>query len=88
MYGGFEEKGTHPNPQKVKPRKVRNPERKREKRGHLRETKEYVVNMISEDFVEAASCCCGDHPPEVDEFELLGLTKVPSISLPNFYTKK
>ena len=51
---------------------------------NLRETKECVVNMISEDFVEAANCCCGEYPPEVDEFELSGLTKVPSISLPNF----
>ena len=30
-WGGVEEKGTHPNPPKVKP-KDRNPERKREKR--------------------------------------------------------
>ena len=43
---------------------------------------ECVVNMISEHFVEAANCCCGEYPlePEVDEFELSGLTKVPSQS--------
>lgn len=41
-------------------------------------TGECVVNMISEHFVEAANCCCGEYPPEVDEFELSGLTKVPS----------
>lgn len=39
---------------------------------------ECVVNMISEHFVEAANCCCGEYPPEVDEFELSGLTRVPS----------
>ena len=39
---------------------------------------ECVVNMISEHFVEAANCCCGEYPPEVDDFELSGLTKVPS----------
>jgi len=41
-------------------------------------TGECVVNMISEHFVEAANCCCGEYPPEVDEFEISGLTKVPS----------
>merc|ERR1719329_745074 len=39
---------------------------------------ECVVNMISEHFVEAANMCCGEYPPEVDEFELSGLTKVAS----------
>lgn len=51
---------------------------------NLRESGECVVNMISEDFVEAANCCCGEYPPEVDEFELSGLTKVPSVSLPRY----
>merc|ERR1712070_826680 len=45
---------------------------------NLKETGECVVNMISEEFVEAANCCCGEYPPEVDEFELSGLTKAPS----------
>jgi len=41
-------------------------------------TGECVVNMISEHFVEAANCCCGEYPAEVDEFEISGLTKEPS----------
>eukprot|EP00450_Noctiluca_scintillans_P014234 CAMPEP_0194484614 /NCGR_PEP_ID=MMETSP0253-20130528/5895_1 /TAXON_ID=2966 /ORGANISM="Noctiluca scintillans" /LENGTH=293 /DNA_ID=CAMNT_0039324453 /DNA_START=44 /DNA_END=925 /DNA_ORIENTATION=- len=39
---------------------------------------ECVVNMISEHFVEAANCCCGEYPADVDEFQVSGLTKVPS----------
>jgi flavin reductase (DIM6/NTAB) family NADH-FMN oxidoreductase RutF len=45
---------------------------------NIRETSECVVNMISEDLVEAANCCCGEYPADVDEFLLSGLTKVPS----------
>jgi flavin reductase (DIM6/NTAB) family NADH-FMN oxidoreductase RutF len=49
---------------------------------NVRATGECVVNIISEDFVEAANACSGEYPPEVDEFEISGLTKVPSTSLP------
>jgi flavin reductase (DIM6/NTAB) family NADH-FMN oxidoreductase RutF len=45
---------------------------------NVRATGECVVNMISEHFVEAANCCCGEYPPDVDEFELSGLRKVES----------
>jgi len=45
---------------------------------NCQETGECVVNIISEDFVEAANVCSGEFPPEVDEFEMSGLTKVPS----------
>lgn len=45
------------------------------------QSKECVVHIISETFVEAANACCGEYAPEVDEFELSGLTKVAS-SLP------
>lgn len=42
---------------------------------------ECVVNMISECFVESANECCGEYGPEVDEFELSGLSRTPT-SLP------
>ena len=42
---------------------------------------ECVVNIISEHFIEAANHCCGEYPPDVDEFELSGLTRQAS-SLP------
>ena len=35
---------------------------------------ECVVNIISEHFIEAANHCCGEYPPDVDEFELSGLS--------------
>ncbi|MEM7469530.1 MAG: flavin reductase family protein [Pseudomonadota bacterium] len=39
---------------------------------------EFVVNVVSEDFVEQMNATAVDVPPEVDEFELAGLTPEPS----------
>jgi flavin reductase (DIM6/NTAB) family NADH-FMN oxidoreductase RutF len=41
-------------------------------------TKEFVVSIVSEDFAAKMNVCSGEYPPEVDEFELSGLTPVPS----------
>lgn len=38
--------------------------------------KEFCVNIISEWYLDAANHACGMFPPEVDEFEVSGLTKV------------
>ncbi|KAK9893447.1 hypothetical protein P389DRAFT_175512 [Cystobasidium minutum MCA 4210] len=45
---------------------------------HIKATGEFVVNMISEPFVEAANFSSMDCPPEVSEWDLTGLTPVPS----------
>ncbi|MBI1804510.1 MAG: flavin reductase family protein [Ignavibacteriae bacterium] len=41
-------------------------------------TKEFVVNIVSEDFAEQMNITSGDFPPNVDEFEVSGLTPIPS----------
>ena len=41
-------------------------------------TREFVVNMVSEEIGEKMNLCSGDYPPEVDEFEVSGLTPIPS----------
>ena len=41
-------------------------------------TREFVVNIVSEEFAEQMNACSADYPPEVDEFEASGLTPVPS----------
>jgi flavin reductase (DIM6/NTAB) family NADH-FMN oxidoreductase RutF len=40
-----------------------------------------VVNIISDWMVESANYACGAFPPEVDEFEVSGLTPLPSESV-------
>lgn len=45
---------------------------------NIEETREFVVNIVSEDFAEAMNACSGDYPPDVDEFEASGLTPLPS----------
>jgi flavin reductase (DIM6/NTAB) family NADH-FMN oxidoreductase RutF len=42
------------------------------------DTREFVVNIVSEDFAEKMNHCSAAVPPEVDEFQLSGLTPVPS----------
>ena len=45
----------------------------------LLETGECTVNIISEDFIEAANYCAVDAPPGVSEWTLSGLTREPSV---------
>jgi flavin reductase (DIM6/NTAB) family NADH-FMN oxidoreductase RutF len=41
-------------------------------------TREFVVNIVSEEFAAKMNICSADFPPEVDEFEASGLTPVAS----------
>lgn len=45
---------------------------------NVRDTGEFVVNIVSEEFAEAMNATSGDYPPEVDEFEVAGLTPLAS----------
>ncbi|GIL67856.1 hypothetical protein Vafri_21150, partial [Volvox africanus] len=54
------------------------PEGKKDTLRNIEQTREFVVNIISEWFVEAANHTCGDYPPGVDEMKLSGLNPLPS----------
>jgi flavin reductase (DIM6/NTAB) family NADH-FMN oxidoreductase RutF len=41
-------------------------------------TKEFVVNLVSEEFAEKMNATSAEVPPEIDEFELSGLTPLVS----------
>lgn len=45
---------------------------------NVRATKEFVVNIVSEEFAAKMNVCSGEYPYGVDEFEISGLTTVPS----------
>ncbi|HTZ57627.1 MAG TPA: flavin reductase family protein [Acidobacteriaceae bacterium] len=45
---------------------------------NILETREFVVNIVSEDFVERMNATAAQVGPEVDEFELSGLTPLAS----------
>src|SRR5271154_5795754 len=40
--------------------------------------REFVVNVVSEEFGQKINLCAGGYPPEVDEFQVSGLTPIPS----------
>ena len=46
---------------------------------NILDTGEFVANLVSEDIVKAQDACAHDFPPEVDEFEVSGLTPAPSV---------
>ncbi|GFR41511.1 hypothetical protein Agub_g2206, partial [Astrephomene gubernaculifera] len=54
------------------------PDGKKDTLHNIELTGEFVVNIISEWFIEAANHTCGDYPPGVDEMRLAGLTPLPS----------
>ena len=43
--------------------------------------KDFVVNMVTEEYVEKMNLTSGAYPPEVDEFKVVGLTPVKSESV-------
>ena len=45
---------------------------------NIEATGEFVVNVVSEEFGDRMNACSGEYPPEVDEFEVSGLTAIPS----------
>lgn len=45
---------------------------------NILETKEFVVNLVSEPMLEAMNVTCVDAPPEIDEAALAGLEMLPS----------
>lgn len=52
--------------------------RRRDSRNNIEAQKEFVVNIVSEGFAEKMNRTAVDVPPEVDEFELSGLTPIAS----------
>jgi len=45
---------------------------------NIEATREFVVNVVSEEFAERMNLCSEEFPPEVDEFKVSGLTPVAS----------
>lgn len=45
---------------------------------NVRESGEFVVNVVSEEFAEQMNACSADVSPEIDEFQLSGLTPLAS----------
>jgi len=45
---------------------------------NILETREFVVNIVSEEFADRMNATSATVPPEVDEFALSGLTPIPS----------
>ena len=45
---------------------------------NIEATREFVVNVVSEDFAAQMNACSAEFPPEVDEFRASGLTPAAS----------
>ena len=45
---------------------------------NLQATKECVVNIVSEELAELMNASCGDYPPDMSEFAVLGIASEPS----------
>lgn len=48
---------------------------------NIEATKEFVINIVSETFVEQMNDCSKEFAPEVDEFEAVGLGKKSSVTI-------
>ncbi|HEY3741053.1 MAG TPA: flavin reductase family protein [Bryobacteraceae bacterium] len=45
---------------------------------NIEATREFSVNIVSEDFVAKMNLCAPEYPPDVNEFEVSGLTPIAS----------
>lgn len=45
---------------------------------NIEAVREFVVNIVSEEFAAQMNICSAEFPPEVNEFEMSGLTPIPS----------
>ena len=45
---------------------------------NIEATREFVINIVSEDFADKMNACSADYPPDVDEFVESGLTSLKS----------
>ena len=51
---------------------------KKDTLANIESSGEFVVNMVSDWLVEAASHCAGEYPENINEMEVTGLTPIPS----------
>jgi len=51
---------------------------KKDTLNNIEATREFVVNIVSEEFADKMNQCSEEFSPEVDEFKVSGLTPVPS----------
>jgi len=52
--------------------------KQKDTRRNVAATREFVVNVVSEEFAEKMNLTAPDFPPDVDEFVVSGLTAIPS----------
>jgi len=55
-----------------------NPDPRKDTLRNITTAREFVVNVVSEEFGQKMNLCSGDYPAEIDEFQLSGLTPIPS----------
>jgi flavin reductase (DIM6/NTAB) family NADH-FMN oxidoreductase RutF len=57
---------------------------------NIEETRQFVINIVSEEFAEKMNVCATEFSPDIDEFEASGLTKAPSekIAVPRIKESK
>ncbi len=48
---------------------------------NIKETKEFVINIVSEDFAKQMVLCSTDYDPNVDEFSISELTPIKSVKI-------
>ncbi|MBF6608010.1 MAG: flavin reductase family protein [Flavobacterium sp.] len=60
---------------------VRTGDKNKDTLNNVLETKEFVVNLVTEEIVEKMNMTSEAAAPEIDEFQLAGLTPVPSVKI-------
>jgi flavin reductase (DIM6/NTAB) family NADH-FMN oxidoreductase RutF len=73
--------GVGPSPPTVAISIIRRREELKDTARNILETGEFVINSATEEIVEQLNRTGGDYAPEIDEFEITGLTPVDSVKV-------
>ena len=74
----FNAVGSNPPAVSVSISYIDNPDRRKDTLRNIEDTGEFVVNIVDEDLAQAMNATSANYPHDVDEFDIVGVTAVPS----------
>lgn len=70
--------GVTPTPPTVAFSVIRRGDQKKDTIKNIETTRDFVINIVDENLVQAMNMASGSYPPDMSEFDVTGLTQVPS----------
>jgi flavin reductase (DIM6/NTAB) family NADH-FMN oxidoreductase RutF len=70
--------GVTPTPPTIAFSVIRRGDQKKDTIRNIEATRDFVINLVDENLAQAMNMASGSYPPDMSEFDVTGLTQVPS----------